>query len=278
MMIQLRKSIQLKENPLKITIDALRQKKAKNEKFASVTCYDSTFAQVSDAAGIEVLLVGDSLGMVIQGGNSTLPVTVEDIYYHTKAVASQTKNALIMSDMPFMGARTLEAGLDASMKLMQAGAHMIKLEGDASLAPLIKTLKSQGVPVCVHLGLTPQAVHSLSGFKAQAKDKDSAQVLIETAVTLEQAGADIVLVECIPAAVTKELYKAIKAPIIGIGAGPDCDGQILVGYDLLGIPAGPKARFVKNYMREAQDIAGAFTLYRDEVITGKYPAPEHCFK
>ena len=169
-MIQLRKSIQLKENPLKITIDALRQKKAKNEKFASVTCYDSTFAQVSDAAGIEVFLVGDSLGMVIQGGNSTLPVTVEDICYHTKAVASQTKNALIMSDMPFMGARTLEAGLDASMKLMQAGAHMIKLEGDASLAPLIKTLKSQGVPVCVHLGLTPQAVHSLSGFKAQAKE------------------------------------------------------------------------------------------------------------
>lgn len=260
-----------------ITIPKLQQLKETGSKFACLTCYDASFAQVADAAEIEVLLVGDSLGMVIQGKDSTLPVTLEHMCYHVNAVASKARKALIMADMPFMAARTLEAGLDAAMHLMQAGAHLIKLEGGLWLAPLVHALKNQGVPVCVHLGLTPQSVHAFGGYKVQAKHEDAQALLFQTAVDLQTAGADLILLECIPRSVTKQLYTLLNVPVIGIGAGPDCDGQILVNYDILGIPHGHKARFVKNFLDGQSGIEGAFQKFRHEVLTGAYPSQEHCF-
>lgn len=261
-----------------VTIRTLQQCKAEGRKFSVLTAYDACFATQVSSAGIDAILVGDSLGMVLQGHDSTLPVTVADIAYHTACVARGNRGSLIMADMPFMGAATLEGALAASQTLMQAGAHMVKLEGAGWLADTVTALKRNGVPVCVHLGLTPQSVNAFGGYRVQGREDDSAQRLIDDARALEAAGADVLLLECVPRAVTQRLLAAVALPVIGIGAAPECDGQVLVLHDMLGITPGKPARFVKNFLADAGgDIAAALRAYDAAVKDGSFPAPEHCF-
>ena len=263
---------------MSVTIRTLQQCKAEGRKFSVLTAYDACFATQVSNAGIDAILVGDSLGMVLQGHDSTLPVTVADIAYHTACVARGNQGSLIMADMPFMGAATLENALAASQTLMQAGAHMVKLEGAGWLADTVTTLRRNGVPVCVHLGLTPQSVNAFGGYRVQVREDDSAQRLIDDALALEAAGADVLLLECVPRAVTQRLLAAVSVPVIGIGAAPECDGQVLVLHDILGITPGKPARFVKNFMIEAGgDIAAALRAYDTAVKNGSFPGPEHCF-
>ncbi len=263
---------------MSITINDLRKLKARKEKIACLTAYDATFATMISEAGIEVVLVGDSLGMVLQGQSSTLPVTIEHMIYHTQSVARANISSLIMADMPFMGCRSLDQCLDYSTSLMQAGAHMVKLEGGSWLSEMIQILGRNGVPVCAHLGLTPQSVHKFGGFKVQGKEEKAASELIEDAKALEQSGAALLLVECIPAPLTKKIMQAVSIPVIGIGCGPDTDGQILVMHDAIGAVLGKPAKFVKNFMQGNTSISAAFKDYVNEVKSGTYPGPEHSFK
>ncbi len=253
-----------------------------------LTAYDACFATQQQSAGVDVLLVGDSLGMVLQGQESTVPVTIKDMVYHTRCVAqglrntsqqqpSSTSRPLIMADMPFMGCATLEKALNYSTKLMQAGAHMVKLEGEAWLTTAIQQLAQGGIPVCAHLGLTPQSVNTLGGYKIQGRGDDASQTLIQHALDVEAAGAAMLLVECIPANLGQTLSKKLSIPVIGIGAGPDCDGQVLVMHDMLGITPGKPARFVHNFMQGADTIQGAFAAYVSAVKSKTFPAEEHCF-
>lgn len=261
---------------MSVTIRTVQQCKAEGRKFSVLTAYDACFARLISEAGIDVMLVGDSLGMVLQGHDSTLPVTVADIAYHTRCVASGNQGSLLMADMPFMGAATLQDALDNARTLMQAGAHIIKLEGAGWLAETITVLKRNGVPVCAHLGLTPQAVNAFGGYRVQGRG-DAAQQLIDDAVALEAAGADMLLLECVPRATTLKLLEAVSVPVIGIGAAPECDGQVLVVHDMLGITHGKAARFVKNFMAEADSIQDALRAYDAAIKEGRFPGPEHCF-
>lgn len=264
-----------------ISTRLLQNMKTQQEKFAVLTAYDATFAQLAAEAGAEVLLVGDSLGNVLQGHDSTLPVTLEDMVYHTACVARGNRKAarpsLIMSDMPFMSYGTLEQGLASAKALMQAGAQMVKLEGDEWLAPLIESLGRQGVPVCAHLGLTPQSVNKFGGFRVQGRDDAAADAMVEHAIALEKAGADMLLVECVPNALGERLTKAVSIPVIGIGAGPDTDAQVLVMHDMLGLNTGRAPKFVKNFMSEGRTVQQAFVAYVEEVKDGRFPAAEHGF-
>ncbi|MBA3980315.1 MAG: 3-methyl-2-oxobutanoate hydroxymethyltransferase [Alcanivorax sp.] len=261
---------------MSVTIRTVQQCKAEGRKFSVLTAYDACFARLISEAGIDVMLVGDSLGMVLQGHDSTLPVTVADIAYHTRCVASGNQGSLLMADMPFMGAATLQDALDNARTLMQAGAHIIKLEGAGWLAETITVLKRNGVPVCAHLGLTPQAVNAFGGYRVQGRG-DAAQQLINDAVALEAAGADMLLLECVPRATTLKLLEAVSVPVIGIGAAPECDGQVLVVHDMLGITHGKAARFVKNFLAEADSIQDALRAYDAAIKEGLFPGPEHCF-
>ena len=261
---------------MSVTIRTVQQCKAEGRKFSVLTAYDACFARQISEAGIDVMLVGDSLGMVLQGHDSTLPVTVADIAYHTRCVASGNQGSLLMADMPFMGAATLQDALDNARTLMQAGAHIIKLEGAGWLAETITVLKRNGVPVCAHLGLTPQAVNAFGGYRVQGRG-DAAQQLIDDAVALEAAGADMLLLECVPRETTLKLLEAVSVPVIGIGAAPECDGQVLVVHDMLGITHGKAARFVKNFMAEADSIQDALRAYDAAIKEGRFPGPEHCF-
>ena len=226
-----------------ISIPALKQLKAEQQKFAVLTAYDATFAQVAADAGVEMLLVGDSLGMVLQGKDSTLPVTVDEMAYHTDMVArgnaKAKRPALVMTDLPFMSYGTLEQGLESARKAMQAGAHLVKVEGDEWLIPLIESLSKQGVPVCAHLGLTPQAVNKLGGYKVQGRDEAKASTMVEHAQKLEAAGADLILLECVPSELGKRITAAVQVPVIGIGAGGDTDGDGDTDVDdILAVVAG----------------------------------------
>ncbi|MEY3037532.1 MAG: 3-methyl-2-oxobutanoate hydroxymethyltransferase [Pseudomonadota bacterium] len=261
-----------------VTLHDLSAKKRAGEKFAVLTAYDSTFAHVASSAGVEVLLVGDSLGMVLQGENSTLPVTVEDMAYHTRAVAKGNQGALIMSDLPFMSYATLEQALESSAAIMRAGAHMVKLEGGLWLADTIKALSQQGVPVCAHLGLTPQSVNKLGGYKVQGRDNHAATQMLEDAKRLEEAGADILLLECVPTLLAAEITKNSNVPVIGIGAGHHTDAQVLVMHDMLGITPGRTAKFVKNFMAEASSIQGAIEQYVADVKSATFPDADHSFE
>ncbi|WP_111658326.1 3-methyl-2-oxobutanoate hydroxymethyltransferase [Isoalcanivorax indicus] len=261
---------------MSVTIRTVQQCKAEGRKFSVLTAYDACFARLISEAGIDVMLVGDSLGMVLQGHDSTLPVTVADIAYHTRCVASGNQGSLLMADMPFMGAASLQDALDNARTLMQAGAQIIKLEGAGWLAETITVLKRNGVPVCAHLGLTPQAVNAFGGYRVQGRG-DAAQQLIDDAVALEAAGADMLLLECVPRATTLKLLEAVSVPVIGIGAAPECDGQVLVVHDMLGITHGKTARFVKNFMAGADSIQAALRAYDAAIKDGSFPAPEHCF-
>jgi 3-methyl-2-oxobutanoate hydroxymethyltransferase len=242
-----------------------------------LTCYDASFASMMDSCGVEVLLIGDSLGMVCNGHQSTLPVTVQEVAYHTAAVARGAKNALILADMPFGSYATPESAFNNAVQLVQAGAHMVKIEGGAWVAETVRFLVERSIPVCAHLGLTPQSVHTLGGYKVQGKTVESAELLKQDALKLQAAGAAMVVLEAIPTALGKEVTDMLSMPTIGIGAGPDCSGQVLVMHDMLGVFPGRKARFVKNFMEGQTSIQAAVSAYVDAVKGGTFPALEHCF-
>ncbi|EAR59869.1 3-methyl-2-oxobutanoate hydroxymethyltransferase [Neptuniibacter caesariensis] len=260
-----------------ITLHTLSSMKQAGEKFAVLTAYDACFSHLVSSAGTEVILVGDSLGMVLQGNDSTLPVTVEEMAYHTQAVAKGNQGSLIMADLPFMSYSTPEQAMDSAAALMQAGANMVKLEGGAWLADTISMLAERGIPVCAHLGLTPQTVNKLGGYRVQGRDQETAQQMINDAVLLQDAGASIILLECVPAILAKEITLALDVPVIGIGAGADTDAQVLVLHDMLGITPGRSPKFVKNFMADADSIEAAVQLYVAEVKAGTFPAQEHGF-
>ena len=266
-----------KQSRRPITLSKLQKMKQQGEKFTCLTCYDATFTHAMNQAGVETILVGDSLGMVVQGQDSTLPVTIEDMCYHTAAVKRGNDYAFILADMPFMSYSTPNQALENAAKLMQAGANMVKLEGGDWLADTIKLLSERGIPVCAHLGLTPQAVHKLGGYKVQGQDQAQAERILQESLDLVSAGADILLYECIPSALGKTLTEAVPVPVIGIGAGSDTDGQVLVMHDMLGVNLGRPARFVKNFLSDGRSIEQAFEAYVAAVKDGSFPAPEHTF-
>ncbi|MFZ6845877.1 3-methyl-2-oxobutanoate hydroxymethyltransferase [Undibacterium sp. RuTC16W] len=260
-----------------VSIPGLIAQRQQGEKITMLTCYDASFAALMDRCGVEMLLIGDSLGMVCQGHNSTLPVTVQDIAYHTASVCRGNKSALVVADMPFGSYATPESAFNNAVQLIQAGAQMVKLEGGAWLAPTIKFLTERAVPVCAHLGLTPQSVHQLGGYKVQGKTTAAADLLKADALSLQAAGASVLVLEAIPAALGKEVTDLLTIPTIGIGAGSDCSGQVLVMHDLLGVFPGRKARFVKNFMDGQTTIDAAVQAYVAAVKDKSFPAPEHCF-
>jgi 3-methyl-2-oxobutanoate hydroxymethyltransferase len=263
-----------------VTVPKLRQMKAAGEKIVALTAYDASFARVLDAAGIDLVLVGDSLGMVLQGHTSTLPVTVEDIVYHCACVARGMHAPLLVADMPFQSYATPERALDAAAPMLAAGhASMVKLEGAGPLLDSIRFLSERDIPVCAHLGLTPQSVLRLGGFSVQGREERAAQKLRDEARAVVEAGADLLVLECVPSALAAEISRDIAIPTIGIGAGPDCDGQILVLHDMLGIPSGHRRpRFVKNFLAGRDSIQDAVRAYADEVRGGKFPGPEHGYQ
>jgi 3-methyl-2-oxobutanoate hydroxymethyltransferase len=264
--------------PKAVTIPSLNAMRAAGNPIVMLTCYDASFAALMDRCGVHILLIGDSLGMVCNGHQSTLPVTVAEVAYHTAAVARGSKSAMIVADLPFGAYATKEAAFDNAVKLMQAGAHMVKLEGGAWLADTVKFLTERAVPVCAHLGLTPQSVHQLGGYKVQGKTIESADQLKADAKLLQEAGASLLVLEAIPAGLGKDVTDLLSMPTIGIGAGPDCSGQVLVMHDMLGVFPGRKARFVKNFMDGGQStIEGAVTAYVNAVTDHSFPGPEHCF-
>src|SRR5574343_872206 len=260
-----------------VTLPALQNMKSAGEKIAMLTCYDASFAALMDACAIDMLLVGDSLGNVLQGYATTLPVTIDDIAYHTACVARGNKSALLASDMPFGSYGTPESAYENAAKLMRAGAQLVKLEGGAWLCDTVRFLTERSIPVFAHLGLTPQSVHQLGGFKVQGKTAEGAERLMADPLALQQAGASMLLLEAIPASVGKSVSEALSIPTVGIGAGPDCSGQVLVTHDMLGVFPGKKARFVRNFMAGQADIASAIRAYVATVKDGSFPAPEHCF-
>ncbi|KDM92699.1 3-methyl-2-oxobutanoate hydroxymethyltransferase [Photobacterium galatheae] len=262
----------------KITINDLMKWKQEGRKFASLTAYDASFAQLFEQQEVPVLLVGDSLGMVLQGRTDTLPVTIDDMAYHTRSVRTGSPNALLLADLPFMTYGTPEQACENAAKLMRAGANMVKLEGGAWLAETVRTLTERAVPVCAHLGLTPQSVNIFGGYKIQGRDQARADEMLADALALQNAGAQIVVLECVPASLAKRITEALDIPVIGIGAGNVTDGQILVMHDMLGISANYMPRFSKNYLAQTGDIRKAVSLYLSEVEAGTFPASEHTFE
>ncbi len=261
-----------------VNVSTLRQMKQDGVPIACLTAYDASYAALVDAAGTDVVLVGDSLGMVVQGHDTTVPVTVDDIVYHTRAVARGLRHAFLVADMPFMSYTKPSQALDNSVRLMQeGGAMMIKLESGGGQLEIVKHLADHDIPVCAHLGLKPQSVHKLGGFKVQGRKPDHAREMVESAKQLQDAGADIVLLECVPNEVGQAMKDALDVPIIGIGAGPHVDGQILVLYDILDITQGRTPRFVKNFQQGHDSPLAALQAYVEAVKHGSYPAPEHCF-
>lgn len=263
---------------MRITQRTLQKMRDNGEKISVLTCYDASFAVVLENSGIEILLVGDSLGNVLQGEETTLPVTLDDMVYHTRCVARGSSKAFIMADMPFGTSQiSPENTFKNAVKLMAAGANMVKIEGGRIMAETIKFLTQRGIPVCAHIGLTPQSVHLLGGYMVQGRTHHKAKQLLEDAVILEKSGASMLLMEAMPAALAKKITKILAIPTIGIGAGPHCSAQVLVLYDMLGIYSGKKSRFIKNFMDSADSINEAVENYVKEVKSGKFPGLEHGF-
>ena len=263
---------------MRTTLTTMQAKRDQGEKIAVLTCYDASFAALLEASGVDVLLVGDSLGMVLQGHETTLPVTLDDMAYHTACVARGAKQAFIVADMPFGTFQiSPEKTFEHAARLMAAGAQMIKLEGGAAMVATVEFLTQRGIPVCGHIGLTPQSVHQMGGYRVQGKSDADAQRLLQDAVVLERAGAGMLVLEAVPALLAAEITANISIPTIGIGAGVDCSGQVLVLHDMLGIYPGKKARFVKNYMQGAGSIGDAVVKYVSEVKAGTFPGAEHSF-
>ena len=263
---------------MRTTLTKLQTMRSKDEKIAVLTCYDASFATLLEAQGIDILLVGDSLGMVLQGHETTLPVTLNDMVYHTACVARGSRQAFILSDMPFGTFQiSPEKTFENAAQLMAAGAQMVKLEGGAPMVETVRFLTERGIPVCGHIGLTPQSVHQLGGYRVQGKEPAAAQKLLADAVALEEAGAGMIVLETIPALLAAEITAQLTIPTIGIGAGASCSAQVLVLHDMLDIYPGTKARFAKNYMQGAASIADAVARYVREVKDGSFPAQEHSF-
>ncbi|MBS99309.1 MAG: 3-methyl-2-oxobutanoate hydroxymethyltransferase [Oceanospirillaceae bacterium] len=260
-----------------ITLRTLTERKESGGKFASLTAYDATFANQVSQAGIELILVGDSLGMVLQGHSSTVPVTLEEMAYHTRSVARGNTGSMIMADLPFMTYANADQAMASSAELMRAGAHIVKLEGAGWLCDSVSQLAERGVPVCAHLGLTPQAVNKLGGYRVQGRDRESALAMIEDARRLEEAGASMLLLECVPSLLAQEITLNASIPVIGIGAGPHTDAQVLVLHDMLGLNPGRTPKFVKNFMEDASTIQEALTHFAGAVRDGSFPSAEHSF-
>ena len=263
---------------MKTTINTFQKMRRGGEKIAVLTCYDASFATLLEAAGVDILLVGDSLGMVLQGEETTLPASMDDMIYHTRCVARGAKRAFIMTDMPFGSyQQSPQQAFANAAKLMQAGAQMVKLEGGAAMAETVEFLSRRGIPVCGHVGLTPQSVHLLGGYRAQGKTPEDAERLLRDALALERAGAGLLVLEAVPAALAAQITERLVIPTIGIGAGPDCSGQVLVLHDILGIYPGKPPKFARNFMVGAGSIQAAAENYVKAVKTGEFPAAEHSY-
>jgi 3-methyl-2-oxobutanoate hydroxymethyltransferase len=258
-----------------VNLVALQQMAARGEKIAVLTCYDASFANLCEAAGVDVLLVGDSLGMVLQGGNDTLGVTMQDMVYHVRCVARGTAACLIVADMPYGSDRTPELALENARLLVGAGAHMVKLESNKD--EVVRYLTGHGIPVCGHLGFTPQSVQELGGYKVQGRDEAGAQKIREDALALQQAGIGLLVLEMVPATLAKQVTEQLGIPTIGIGAGPDCAGQVLVLHDMLGIYPGKTPRFARNFMQGAESVQAALMAFVQAVKNGTFPTSEHSF-
>ena len=262
----------------RLTLHDLARMRAAGDKITALTCYDASFARLLDAEGVDVLLVGDSLGMVLQGLDSTLPVSLEEMAYHTRSVARGASRALIVTDMPFGTAQLgPEDTFRHAVPLMAAGAHMVKIEGGMEIVETVRFLTERGIPVCPHIGLTPQAVHQLGGYRVQGKDEATAERIRATALACEAAGASLIVLEAVPAALATDITRRVHIPTIGIGAGAETSGQVLVLHDMLDITLGKKARFVKNFMAGADSIRAAIAAYVAAVKAGTFPAPEHSY-
>ena len=263
----------------RITISDLKRMQAAAEKIAVITAYDAGFTRLAEAAGVDVILVGDSLGMVVQGHDTTLPVTVEQMVYHTGLVARVSQRSLLVADMPFMSHGTCDQALDTAGRLMkEGGAHMVKLEGGRAQVDTVRHLTERAVPVCAHLGLLPQSIHQLGGYRVQGRDGADARNLLNDARMMQDAGAQMLVLECIPALLAQEITNALDIPVIGIGAGAACDGQVLVLHDILGITPGKPPSLSKNFMPGAGSIEAAIKAYVDAVRTGSFPTAEHTFQ
>ncbi len=261
-----------------VNVSTLRTMKAEGEPIACLTAYDASFAVLVDAAGVDLVLVGDSLGMVIQGHDTTVPVTVKDVVYHSRAVSRGLRRAFLVADMPFMSYANPDQALENSVRMMQeGGAMMIKLEGGEGQVEIVEHLARHDIPVCAHLGLKPQSVHKIGGFRVQGREAEKAKDMKRAAKRLQDAGADIVLLECVPSELGKSIRELLEVPVIGIGAGPDVDGQILVLYDILDITQGKTPRFVRNFQAGQASPLEAIGAYVKAVKDRSYPAPEHCF-
>lgn len=261
-----------------MTVARLRRMKARGEPIASLTAYDYSFARLADGAGVDVILVGDSLGMVIQGRETTLPVTLDDMVYHTRCVTAAPGRALVMADMPFMSYPDTRTALASAGRLMkEGGASMVKLEGAGDQVAIVDALAGAGIPVCAHIGLQPQLIHKIGGYRVQGREDMAAQAMVEDARSLEAAGADLMIVECIPAALGERLANELTIPVIGIGAGAGCDGQILVLQDMLGITPGRPPSFAHDFMADASSIPGAIERYVDDVRHGRFPTAANAF-
>ncbi len=261
-----------------VNVSTLRTMKEEGEPIACLTAYDASFAVLVDAAGVDLVLVGDSLGMVIQGHDTTVPVTVNDVVYHSRAVSRGLRRAFLVADMPFMSYANPDQALENSVRMMQeGGAMMIKLEGGEGQVEIVEHLARHDIPVCAHLGLKPQSVHKIGGFRVQGREAEKAKDMKRAARRLQDAGADIVLLECVPSELGKSIRESLEVPVIGIGAGPDVDGQILVLYDILDITQGKTPRFVQNFQAGQTSPLEAIGAYVRAVKDRSYPAPEHCF-
>lgn len=260
-----------------VTLSTLQKMKKRGEKFTCLTAYDACFGQLLSEAGVDVILIGDSLGMVLQGHDSTLPVTMDDMVYHISCVKRGNRGAFLIGDMPFMSYASETQTLENAARLMRAGAQMIKIEGGAWIAHSTHLLAERGIPVCAHMGLTPQSINRIGGYHVQGRDPQQAESMLAEARLLEDAGASILLLECVPQTLARTISEALSIPVIGIGAGPDTDGQVMVLHDVLGIsPITPK--FVRNFLKDSQDgIRGALQDYVAAVKHKRFPAPEHCF-
>ncbi len=267
------------DSPKSVTLASAARMAKEGEPIACLTAYDASFAHILDGAGVDIVLVGDSLGMVVQGRKTTVPVTMDDMVYHSSLVARGLRRAMLMIDMPFMSYSTERDTLNNAARLMQQGqAHIIKLEAGGSQSDSVRLLARHGVPVCAHLGLTPQFVHKIGGYRVQGREQQKANAMLDEALRLQDAGVDMVLLECIPSALSKGISDALDIPVIGIGAGPDCDGQILVLYDMLGITPGKRLRFTRDYLLTEGTVQKAVSKYVEEVKARRFPLPEHGFE
>lgn len=262
----------------KVTTSTLMKMKKDGEKISVLTAYDASFAKLFDEQGVEVLLIGDSLGMVLQGQDDTLSVTTDIVAYHTRAVKMGTQRAFVVADMPFMSYATQDDTFRNAAQLMAAGANMVKMEGGSWLLPTISALVERGIPVCGHLGLTPQSVNVFGGFKVQGRKPEQAEKILDDAIALDKAGIQMLVLECVPTALATKISQSISAPVIGIGAGAGTDGQVLVMHDMFGISANYMPKFSKNYLAEFGDIRKAVAAFTKEVKEGTFPGPEHSFE